>query len=137
MKAGVASAVDALDELGEIAAAGIEALNSGALSTFLAAVDSFADAMERLGKAAGLQILSAEHLELRRLQRREPLEGALEQRFTTAYASVAKRPDRRRLLWYRAGALVRLACVYAFREGWGALSNDLLAAAGLEVIRDP
>ena len=70
------------------------------------------------------------HLELRRLQRRQPLEGELEERFTTAYESVANRPDRRRLLWYRAGALLRLACVYAFREGWGALSNDLLAAAG-------
>ena len=69
LKAGVASAVDALDELGGIAAAGIEALNSGALSTFLGAVDSFADAMERLGEAAGLQILSTEHLELGRLAR--------------------------------------------------------------------
>ena len=70
------------------------------------------------------------HLLLRTLQCSEPLESGLVERFVAAYGSVAGRLDRRRLRWYRAGALLRLACVYAFRGGWTRLSNDLLAAAG-------
>ena len=41
--------------------------------------------------------------------------------------------DPRRLHWYEASALLRLACVYAFRPRWGDLSSVLVREAGLRL----
>ena len=56
-----------LDRLGSLSAAGIADLRSGRVSALLDRVSDFGRAMERLGDAAGIPILSDEHLELRRL----------------------------------------------------------------------
>ena len=56
-----------LNQLGSISAAGIADLRAGRISALLDHVSDFGRAMERLGQAAGIPILSDEHLELRRL----------------------------------------------------------------------
>jgi len=59
--------VAVLNQLGRISAAGIADLRAGRVSELLDDVSDFGRAMERLGGAAGIPILSDEHLELRRL----------------------------------------------------------------------
>ncbi len=56
-----------LDDLGRISAAGIADLRAGRTPGLLGKVRDFGSAMEELGRAAGIPILSDEHLELRRL----------------------------------------------------------------------
>jgi phosphomevalonate kinase len=70
LEAGVAGVVEALADLGDNARHGIESLRSGDVPAALTAIDHFDSAMEFLGVAADLQILSDEHLELRRLAHR-------------------------------------------------------------------
>lgn len=60
---------DALAELGRVSSEGIAHLRTGDVTRFLLVVSDFGRAMEQLGEAAGLPILSDEHLELRRLAR--------------------------------------------------------------------
>ena len=67
---GDASVEAALDHLAELSVAGTEAFRHGRVDAVLAAVDTYCEAMESLGRAAGLPILSAEHDELRRLAHR-------------------------------------------------------------------
>jgi phosphomevalonate kinase len=62
--------VAVLAELGRAAESGIDNLRGGNLPGALADVDRFAEAMEELGRAAGLDILSAEHRQLGRLAHR-------------------------------------------------------------------
>ena len=59
----------AVAELGRVAGVGIAHLRTDDVTAFLGDVSVFGDAMERLGHAAGIPILSDEHLELRRLAR--------------------------------------------------------------------
>ena len=59
----------AIAELGRAASVGIANLRADDVTTFLGDVIVFGDAMDRLGHAAGIPILSDEHLELRRLAR--------------------------------------------------------------------
>jgi len=59
--------VAVLNELGSISAAGIADLREGRISALLDDVSDFGRAMEQLGEAAGIPILSDEHLELRRI----------------------------------------------------------------------
>jgi len=61
------SAERALHGLGDVAGSGVEALRLGNTVAFLESVDLFYDAMDNLGRATGLPILSGEHLRLRRL----------------------------------------------------------------------
>ena len=68
--AGDASVEAALDRLAELSVAGNEAFRLGRVGALLAAVDAFCDAMDALGRAADLPIMSAEHDALRRLARR-------------------------------------------------------------------
>lgn len=56
-----------LNELGGISVAGIGDLRAGRIPAFLDRVSDFGNAMERLGHATGIPILSDEHLELHRL----------------------------------------------------------------------
>jgi phosphomevalonate kinase len=67
---GDASVEAALDRLAELSVAGSEAFRLGRVAAVLATVDAYCGAMEVLGHAAGLPILSAEHDALRRLARR-------------------------------------------------------------------
>ncbi len=57
----------AISRLGELSEAGIDALEAGASSAFLDAVDGFWDALEALGREIEMPILSQEHRRLRRL----------------------------------------------------------------------
>ena len=57
----------AISRLGEVSKAGIDALEAGAVSGFLDAVDGFWDALEALGREIEMPILSQEHRRLRRL----------------------------------------------------------------------
>jgi phosphomevalonate kinase len=59
--------VPVLEELGGISRAGVEALRSGGGAGWLAAVDAYVDALEGLGRVAGLDIVSEEHRRIRRL----------------------------------------------------------------------
>ena len=59
----------AIDELGRVASEGIAHLRADDVTAFLGDVSVFGDTMERLGRAAGIPILSDEHIELRRLAR--------------------------------------------------------------------
>lgn len=59
----------ALTELGGVSTTGIGHIRAGDLGGFLADMDAFADAMERLGHAAGIPIFSDEHVTLHRLAR--------------------------------------------------------------------
>lgn len=59
-----------LERLGEASSAGVAALRSGHVAAVLDSVDAFAEALEELGRAADMSILSPEHLDLRRLARR-------------------------------------------------------------------
>jgi phosphomevalonate kinase len=67
---GDASVVAALDRLAELSVAGSEAFRLGRVDALLAAVGAYCEAMESLGRAAGLPIVSAEHEALRRLAHR-------------------------------------------------------------------
>ena len=58
---------EAISRLGEVSKAGIDALEAGAASGFLDAVDGFWDALEALGREIEMPILSQEHRRLRRL----------------------------------------------------------------------
>ncbi len=58
------------------------------------------------------------HLELRGLQTPGLDLTAAADSFLASYSRHFRTPDRRRLSWYRASALVRLACVYSFRPRW-------------------
>jgi hypothetical protein len=69
------------------------------------------------------------HLRLRRLQGRLADGGGLRDPLLDGYARVAGRPDPIRLGFYEASALMRLACVYAFRPRWDVLSDLLLEEA--------
>ncbi len=67
------------------------------------------------------------HLRLRGLQRAcSRRYRTLEEEFLAAYP-LPLRADR--LAWYRAAALLRLACVYALRPGWRHLVRELAAEA--------
>jgi len=66
---GDASVEAALDRLAELSVAGSEAFRLGRITSVLETVDSFCEAMEALGRAAGLPIVSGEHDTLRRLAR--------------------------------------------------------------------
>lgn len=57
----------ALTELGRVSKSGIANLRTGDVSAWLENVGAFGVAMDRLGQAAGIPILSDEHLELQRL----------------------------------------------------------------------
>jgi phosphomevalonate kinase len=57
----------AISRLGEVSEAGIDALDAGAASGFLDAVDDFWDALEALGREIEMPILSKEHRQLRQL----------------------------------------------------------------------
>jgi phosphomevalonate kinase len=57
----------ALDELGQLSAVGIADLEAGNVPAVLDGVQSFGLAMDRLGEAAGIPILSDEHRQLRLL----------------------------------------------------------------------
>jgi len=57
----------ALTELGRVSTTGIGHIRAGEVGGLLAAVDAFADVMERLGHAAGIPIFSDEHVALHRL----------------------------------------------------------------------
>lgn len=71
LKAGLAESSaevqPALDELGEVASIGVAALCAGCGRDFLDAVDAFWGALDRLGKAIRVPILSDEHWALWRL----------------------------------------------------------------------
>lgn len=60
----------ALDRLKEIATAGVLAVRARAVPAFLTTIDEFSEGMLELGRAAGLDIMSREHTELRVLARR-------------------------------------------------------------------
>lgn len=60
---------EAIAELGETSATGIAHLRSGDVGGILTAVNDFAGSMRRLGNAAGIPILSDEHVALRGLAR--------------------------------------------------------------------
>ncbi len=60
----------ALDRLGSLSERGIEALGRSETAVFLEVVDHFGDALESLGKAIGMSILSDEHRRLRELAAR-------------------------------------------------------------------
>lgn len=60
----------ALERLADLSRAGSEAFRLGRVAALLDAVDAFCEAMEALGRAAGLPIVSGEHDTLRRLARR-------------------------------------------------------------------
>ncbi|MHC5021121.1 MAG: phosphotransferase family protein, partial [Planctomycetota bacterium] len=65
------------------------------------------------------------HLDLFELDRRLVEAASLGEAFRSAYESrVGRRLRSRRLLWYHAGAVLRLACVYRFRPR-GALLGTL------------
>jgi phosphomevalonate kinase len=63
------SAAAALADLGGVAGEGVAHLRAGAVSRWLDDVDSFVAGLESLGEAAGIDILSEAHRELRRLAR--------------------------------------------------------------------
>ncbi|MCU0305070.1 MAG: hypothetical protein MUC56_13545 [Thermoanaerobaculales bacterium] len=63
----------ALAELGGIAAIGLDRLAAGDLAATLDAIGRYGAAMAALGRAAGLEIYTAEHLELRRLAQRSAM----------------------------------------------------------------
>jgi phosphomevalonate kinase len=56
-----------IDDLGRLSASGIDCLRNGDLAGFLGEVGAFGRSMERLGKAAGMPVLSDEHRLLRGL----------------------------------------------------------------------
>lgn len=71
------------------------------------------------------------HLTLRALQ--EPSQDwdpeAAAQGFLDAYRTARPRTDPTRVAWYRASALLRLACVYALRPWWRSLAPLLVDAS--------
>lgn len=60
---------DALSELGRVSQAGIAHLRAGEVGRLLDDVSEFGGAMDQLGHAAGIPILSEEHMRLRQLAR--------------------------------------------------------------------
>lgn len=67
---GDAAVEAALDRLAELSVAGSDAFRLGRVALLLETVDEFCNAMEALGRASGLPIVSAEHDVLRRIARR-------------------------------------------------------------------
>jgi phosphomevalonate kinase len=67
LQAGNGAIARALDDLGRLSAVGIMHLRAGDTAAFLQTVNDFASAMECLGDAAGIPILSDEHMALTRL----------------------------------------------------------------------
>ena len=77
------------------------------------------------------------HLDLFELARRSVPRAELCETFRVAYERrSARRLDSRRLLWYRACALLRLACVYRFRPR-GAVLGSLLTGRCLDLLDAP
>ena len=68
------------------------------------------------------------HLTLRELQGRIDNAQHLAEVFTAEYRSREMTTDWQLVNWYRAGSLLRLACVYALRESWSGLAARLMAA---------
>jgi phosphomevalonate kinase len=68
--AGDAAVEAALERLAELSVAGSDSFRLGRVASLLATVNEFCNAMEALGRAAGLPIVSAEHDALRRIARR-------------------------------------------------------------------
>ncbi len=67
------------------------------------------------------------HLDLFELQRRSVPAAELGEVFGAAYERRAgRRLEPRRLLWYRAGAVLRLACVYRFRPRGAVLGAQMV-----------
>ena len=60
---------DAIADLGRVSAIGISHLRAGDVAALLEDVSEFGAAMDQLGHAAGIPILSDEHVRLRRLAR--------------------------------------------------------------------
>ena len=74
------------------------------------------------------------HLDLFELDRRSVPCAELGEVFRSAYERRAgRRLDTHRLLWYRAGAVLRLACVYRFRPR-GAVLGALLTRRCLDLL---
>jgi hypothetical protein len=74
------------------------------------------------------------HLDLFELERRSVPTAELGRVFRSAYERRSgRRLDSRRLLWYRAGAVLRLACVYRFRPR-GAILGVLLTRRCLDLL---
>ena len=69
MESNGSAIVDALRELGRVSAAGIGDIRAGDAGALLEKVSDFGEAMDQLGRAAGIPILSEEHVKLRRLAR--------------------------------------------------------------------
>jgi hypothetical protein len=65
------------------------------------------------------------HLHLRDLQNPAGESEELEPVFLDAYCRRRGALDWKRLTWYRASSLLRLACVYSLRPRWGWLSSAL------------
>ena len=70
LAAGDVAVEAALGRLAELSSAGAEAFRRGRVATLLETVDAYCDAMEALGSAAALPIVSAEHNTLRSLAHR-------------------------------------------------------------------
>jgi hypothetical protein len=66
------------------------------------------------------------HLRLRRLQRPQLRTDDVGNALIEGYVARTGPPDRRRLHFYEACAITRLACVYAFRPRWRGLASELL-----------
>ncbi|MFQ5349954.1 MAG: phosphotransferase family protein, partial [Thermoanaerobaculia bacterium] len=77
------------------------------------------------------------HLDLFELDSRSVRSVELGEVFRAAYERRAgRRLEPRRLLWYRAGAVLRLACVYRFRPR-GAVLGTLLTRRCLDLLGSP
>ena len=68
------------------------------------------------------------HLVLRALQAGSSTEAAerLGEMLVASYRTARPAADPRRVAWYRASALLRLACVYALRPWWHGLAPALI-----------
>jgi aminoglycoside phosphotransferase (APT) family kinase protein len=68
------------------------------------------------------------HLRLRSLQWHDSAEAwaPFAARFVAVYRACRPRTDMRRVRWYLASALLRLACLYALRPSWHALAPRLV-----------
>lgn len=75
------------------------------------------------------------HIVLRRLERSASGWERMAAAFLAGHAAEAGKTalDPERLHWYEASALLRLACVYAFRPRWGELSTALVREAALRL----
>ena len=68
------------------------------------------------------------HLALRALQSQAAVEAfrPLREQFVEAYAAHRPATNMRLVTWYRASALLRLACIYALRPWWHTLAPRLI-----------